>query len=154
MSLLIRLCVSSTIIRIRRRRRRSTKAERTSVVISVSNFGMSGHAGKREAWRSHSAFRKNRKGIAKSSVFAVTLGPDLIRHFLVDQRFVIADCGPAHRANRHVIQHPAGERPHERDDLRQALAHETRADLFRYHSPFDSRRFQNRGDALLADAYA
>src|SRR5229473_2196695 len=94
MSLLMRLCVSSTIIRIRRKRRRSTNPERTSVLDWASNFGMlvrSGNAGQR--------------GHIPSGVLSIAVGPDCVGLVLFDSRFVVADGRSPHRADRHEIEH-------------------------------------------------
>src|SRR5262249_60802006 len=98
MSALIRLWVSSTIMRIRRRRRRSTNPERTSRLGSAADFDMLVRSG-------NASHRRH----IPSRVFPITLGPDLFRHGVVDARFVVADGCLSDRAHRHETENATSE---------------------------------------------
>src|SRR5438105_12549037 len=115
MSALMRLCVSSTIMRIRRRRRRSTKPERTSKLGSAADFDMLVRSGNASHWRH-----------IPSCVFPITLGPNLVSDGVLDAGFVIADGGFPHRSHRHEVQRTTGERANERNHFREPFAHEAR----------------------------
>src|SRR6185436_3952993 len=88
-SLLIRLSVSSTIMRTRRSRRRSKNAEGTSAVDSYSNFGIACHRVKPGLRGVHS----NGALQLRSGVLAISLGPDLVGDIGIDARLVVANRG-------------------------------------------------------------
>src|SRR3954454_19616213 len=117
MSLPTRLSVSSTIMRIRRRRRRSKIGERTSIVESIAyllmlsyraqtgtlrcaflTFGwLSGVgcllSGRLDAQKS--IVRAVQHSPCPLCVFAVAFGPDLVRDDLIDLRLIELDRGAA-----------------------------------------------------------
>src|SRR5690242_1398464 len=87
-------------------------------------------------------------------MFTVAVGPDFLGYGALDAGLVVPDRGLSHRAYGDEIERAAGERAHERDELRQPLAHEARAELFGDHAPFDRCRFEECRDALLSDSDA
>src|SRR5436305_7243024 len=128
MSELMRLCVSSTIIRMRRSRRRSKNADLTSVVEFVSVLGIvfviagNGDVGRCIPSRSSVVARRtpvdrtasfhNRRstlGDERLRVFAVAVGPNLVRQIGLDPRLVVFDRGVADGADGDVVESSAGD---------------------------------------------
>src|ERR1700730_12121823 len=91
-------------MRIRRSLRRSTNAERTSVTVWASDFGMWLRG---ETRLPENAFRLQTKPprFAKGlRVLPITLGPDLLGEVGIDTGFVIPNRRLPCRAHRHVVE--------------------------------------------------
>src|SRR5687768_3860730 len=149
-SLLMRFSVSSTIIRTRRRRRRSKNAESGSECDSYSNFGIVVTRRKPPVSGVNSTARLQRH----SGVLAIAFGPDLIRELGLDTRLVVTDRTTRNRIHRRVVERAAGDHADERNELRESIAQHARADFLRDHPAFDRRGAEHCSDALLADADA